>query len=255
MNPSSSTKWCGLRYNEAVIKPYHYGTGYEAAQAAGAALVRALEEFRTCPVLLMSSGGSAMGLVDVIPAELLDQRVTVTVLDERFSRSPAENNFALLSKTAFYAKAVSAGCAFIDTRVQPDDTLALHAERFEEALRHWHRNNPSGVIIATFGIGRDGHISGIMPYPERSDFFYAAFVNTSRWVVSYDAAAKNPYPLRTTTTFPFLKLIARAIVFAAGADKQEALLRTLAPSGSLAGTPARFLAKLPSVELFTDCSV
>jgi len=155
---------------------------------------------------------------------MLGNYLTIGVLDERYDIKGENNNFVQLSQTGFYRKALKSGCAFIDTGVRPGQTQKALADYFEGKLREWRKNNPDGEIIATIGIGPDGHTSGIMPFPEDKDRFDALF-NGERWVVAYDAAGKTPYPERVTTTNTFLKLINRAFVFATGREKADALPR------------------------------
>ncbi len=173
-------------------------------------------------VLFLSSGGSSLAILDFIPDDIPGDYLTIGVLDERYNREGENNNFFQLSRTGFYKKAIESGCAFIDTRVRPGQTRNSLADYFEGELREWKKNNPDGEIIASIGIGPDGHTSGIMPFPEDKDRFEYLF-NGERWVVAYDAAGKTPYPERVTTTNTFLKLINRAFVFAVGREKADAL--------------------------------
>jgi len=171
-------------------------------------------------VLFLSSGGSSLAILDFIAEDMLGNYLTIGVLDERYDIKGENNNFVQLSQTGFYRKALKSGCVFIDTRVRPGQTRNGLADYFEEKLREWRKNNPDGEIIASIGIGPDGHTSGIMPFPEDKDRFDALF-NGERWVVAYDATGKTPYPERVT----FLKLINRAFVFATGREKADALPR------------------------------
>jgi 6-phosphogluconolactonase/glucosamine-6-phosphate isomerase/deaminase len=206
------------------------------------------------PILFLSSGGSALELVEYIREENILPDVTITVLDERYSRDPEENNFSRLAATRFFEIAQSKDCDFIDTRVADGESLEEFARRFEEGLRRWEEDNPNGVVIATMGIGADGHISGILPYPESKRTFDELFETEGRWVRGYDAGdEKNPYPERATTTMPFLRdYIDRAVVFATGQDKRRALDRIVAEDGALHETPGRILHEMPDVVVFTD---
>ncbi|VAX33984.1 hypothetical protein MNBD_NITROSPIRAE03-1522 [hydrothermal vent metagenome] len=194
----------------------------QAADAISSYLSDAQKEDRK--VLFLSSGGSSLEILDFIPDDILGDYLTISVLDERYDREGKNNNFVQLSLTGFYRKALKSGCAFIDTRVRPGQTQKALADYFEGKLREWRKNNPDGEIIATIGIGPDGHTSGIMPFPENKKMFDTLF-NGERWVVAYDAAGKTPYSERVTTTNTFLKLINRAFVFAVGREKAEALHR------------------------------
>jgi len=193
-------------------------------------------------VLFLSSGGSSLAILDFIADDILGDYLTIGVLDERYDREEKNNNFVQLSRTDFYGKALKSGCAFIDTGVRPGQTQKALADYFEGKLREWRKNNPDGVIIATIGIGPDGHTSGIMPFPEDEKRFDALF-NGERWVVAYDATGKTPYPERVTTTNTFLKLINRAFVFATGREKAEAF-RRMQEDRPVSEVPAAILKEL-----------
>jgi 6-phosphogluconolactonase/glucosamine-6-phosphate isomerase/deaminase len=196
-------------------------------------------------VLLLLSGGSAFLLLDEINNDVLGPHVTISMLDERYSDDQSVNNFTQFMETRFYKQAVNTGTALIDSRALRNETQKELAMRFENALRIWKENHKKGVIVATVGIGADGHTAGIMPFTKNSESFYALFEHTTNWVTSYDAGNKNLYPLRVTVTLLFLrKQIDHAIVFAIGKEKKNALERVLAEGGSLAETPARIVREM-----------
>lgn len=206
-------------------------------------------------ILLLLSGGSSLALLDNIDYVNLGSQVTVTVLDERYSANPSENNMAQIASSKFYIKAKRAGCGFIDTRVQNNETQEQLASRFNNDLVTWIRQNPTGKIIATVGIGEDGHVSGIMPYPEDSALFNRMFDNKNdeELITSYDASGKNPYPKRVTTNINLIRKIDTAISYVIGENKKEALKKINDQDGSLNETPARVLREIKgSVFLFTD---
>lgn len=232
-----------IRTNESVER-----LGHEAQTA----LKALLHDNRDQQILLLCSGGSASELLHEIPKETLGQHITLGVLDERYSAEEAINNFAQLQKCEFYKTALDVGAHTIDTRLQDRETIEHLARRFEKELRFWRINNPDGIVIATMGIGPDGHTAGIMPFPEDPERFCQYFENPDVWVCGYDAGEKNQYPLRVTTTMTFLKEIDHSIVYCAGENKRVALKRVLAKDGSYAETPARVIRDMKHVTLFTD---
>jgi 6-phosphogluconolactonase/glucosamine-6-phosphate isomerase/deaminase len=132
-------------------------------------------------------------------------------------------------------------------------TLEEAAKAFEEALRTWKKEHPTGRIIITQGIGSDGHTAGIMPYPGEGMLFDGSFDDKTRWVAAYDAGNKSSLPKRITVTLPFLRhMVDVSIVLASGSEKLPALKRTLAPNGSLSETPARIIGEMREVLLFTE---
>lgn len=222
---------------------------------AGAKVSQFLAEFYDLPVTILFSGGSALKLLPAIETGYLGSWVMIGVLDERFSKNPKENNFAQIAATPFYEEARKQGCHFIDTRVQEGETMAFLAKRFADALHEFKKKNPQGIIIATAGMGEDGHTAGIMPYPEDSAAFADLFEDESHWVVGYDAGSKNPWPLRVTTTMPFLRRINHTIFFISGANKLEALTKALSGIEPLHRVPAAIMSKMPDVHLFTDLTL
>jgi len=204
-------------------------------------------------ILFLSSGGSALKLVEKIETELLGPHITISVLDERYSKDHAVNNFAQLQNTNFYKKAKAKGSLFIDTTIHNDESLENLATRFESGLRAWKNKNKDGIVIITQGIGADGHTAGIIPYPENPQIFKRLFINEKKWVVSYNTWNKNPYRQRITTTIPFLcNVVHHSIVFAAGKEKQHAIQMTLACDGELWETPACVIHEMKEVYLYTD---
>ncbi|MBU1014970.1 6-phosphogluconolactonase [Patescibacteria group bacterium] len=225
----------------------------EAAVEDAAGLLNfELEQYQNRPVLLLLSGGSSLAILEKTSHEYFGPHVTVGALDERYSQKEKENNFAQIAATYFFREATQRGAAFIDTRVREGETQEALVLRFERELRVWRERNPNGIILATIGIGRDGHTAGIMPYPEDPEKFRRLFEQKERWVVGYNAGEKNLYPERATVTLPFLRAIARSLVFLVGEEKRGALERVLAEDGELAATPGRVVRDMADVTLVTD---
>ena len=207
------------------------------------------------PVLLMLSGGSSLDLLSGLSESSFGPSTTVTVLDERYSTDPKENNMAQVIDTDFHKRISSTGAQFIDTRVQDGETQEQLAERFNNAILSWRHKNPTGMIIATTGIGPDGHISGMMPYPEDPEKFKELFDDhdATHLVVAYDTGDKNQYPKRVTTTMNLMRKIHTAIAYVVGESKREALKKFESEDGALAETPSRILHEMPGkAYLFTD---
>lgn len=186
-------------------------------------------------------------------ASLFGKRATITVLDERWSEDSAISNFAHVAGTEFYKKAKGAGALSIDTRSQKGEELPALAARFDCALKEWRRTHPDGIVIATQGIGADGHTAGIFPHPENPAFFQELFENPAQWVAAYDASGKNPYPLRVTVTPPFLRnQVDLSLVFIVGEEKRLAFEKVMAPEGTLWEIPGRIIREMKEVHVFTD---
>jgi 6-phosphogluconolactonase/glucosamine-6-phosphate isomerase/deaminase len=206
------------------------------------------------PILLMIAGGSAQEIVSSIDPELLNDQLTVTVTDERYTDDIVDNNFASLQGTSFYNNLISAGSYCIDTQIFSGENHNEHAVRFAKNLADWKRDFPNGKIIALFGVGRDGHIAGIIPNILSNDEFDQKFNNPNIWAVDL-IATDNPHVERTSITFPFMKLIDFPLVYMVGSEKTDALAKITAKEGDLYTTPARVLNEMKEPIIFTDISI
>ncbi|HVS79713.1 MAG TPA: 6-phosphogluconolactonase [Candidatus Paceibacterota bacterium] len=219
----------------------------------GAQKLRELLDNAEGSVLCMLSGGSAFELLQPFDISKGWERVTITVLDERYSEDEGINNFAQLAKTDFYAKAKSGGASFIDTRIAPSESENELEVRFDDAVKQWLHGNPGGSIVVTMGIGADGHTAGIFPHEDDEKFRFL-FEQDGRFVVGYHAHTAE-YHERLTVTNHFLREhVDHAVVFAVGEGKREAVDRVLSAHGLLSETPARIIREMKDAELFTDIS-
>lgn len=204
-------------------------------------------------VLFLTSGGSSFDLLINLK---IPRNVSIGVLDERYSEDSMVNNFAQLKNTGFFKRSEKLFEQILDTSVHKEENLEQFASRFESLLKGWKAQFPKGVIIATVGMGPDGHVSGIMPYPENEVMFESLFNDPRNWVAGYDADDKNQYSKRATTTLPFLRdHIDYAVAYISGENKREALSRVLAEEGKLNETPARILHEMKNATLFTDMNL
>jgi 6-phosphogluconolactonase/glucosamine-6-phosphate isomerase/deaminase len=239
----------------AKISIHQEADAEKAAQQAGAALTKLLERFQETPVLLLLAGGSARAVLAHIDEAVLGQHLTVTVTDDRFSEELDINNFTQLQADPFYNKLVNTDSFAISTEVWPGDTHEMQRQRFEKGLRDWRKDFPYGTVIALLGVGADGHIAGIIPGALTGDDFVRTFDSTAD-VALLDAGDRNEFPLRTTVTFPFLRTVDFAFVYAAGESKKPVLERMVAGNSTqrqlLEAFPAGIVNEMQHVEVFTD---
>lgn len=238
------------------MKKNSFDSSKLALQNASLKLNQILGELRNAntKVLLLLSGGSSLEILSQINTQSLSQNVMIAPLDERYSKEPTENNMALIMNTDFFKHVLDAGCYYIDTRVGESETQQSLQLRFEKALSEWLVQNPDGKIVATIGMGQDGHISGMMPYPESDEKFLNLFDDPDgHLVVAYDATGKNQYPLRVTTTMHMLRNIDYAVGYIVGEGKKDAMDKLFDRKGEVYVTPARILREIKGeVEIFTD---
>lgn len=205
-------------------------------------------------ILFLSSGGSALGLLSGIKKEYFKNNLTITVLDERYGRNKKISNFAGMAQLPFYKKAKSVGAAFIDTRPKTGESIEKMTIRFEKSLKNWVKTNPKGVVVATLGVGHDGHTAGIFPVASGPEMFNNLFEGKQKWVAGYKAdIKKEKHPWRATATFTFLRsVVDYAVVFVSGQEKKKAMRRLLSKKGGLWATPARIFWEMKNVVLVTD---
>lgn len=213
-----------------------------------------LSRNRKLPKLILCSGGSSIELFDTFSTPFLSDETTISLGDDRFSTKVCESNFHRLIQTEFYQQARRQKCKVIETFPTTSESLLEVMERMEEELRAWRRQNPLGVILATLGMGTDGHIAGIMPFSEDPQLFSSLFENEKHWVVGYDAGQKNSIPLRVTITFPLILQIDFALLFVLGESKQEILKKALFAEQNLPSLPASIIQSLKKVVVLTNCT-
>jgi len=250
-----------------------FPTKEEAAAAAGEALNDLLVQSKTQPILLLLSGGSALEILDYVSPSSLGDNLAITVLDERFtpleasaksatvadgnlaltglSQVPEISNFLQLQKTQFCTDALEAAASFFGTLPRNGESMENLAARWESALKKWRSDFPKGKIIATLGMGADGHTAGIFPFPEDVPKFRGLFERNA-WVAPYNTGNKSQYNERITVTVTFLKLIDEAIIFACGEEKKEKFDMVLSKSSALAELPALAWHELKRARIFTD---
>lgn len=235
------------------LKVYAKKTAEETAKFFADDITRKLREFRDIErrdVLFLSSGGSALGVLDRIAEDVIGPYLTIGIFDERYDLTNKTSNYAALRKTDFYRRAVAHGCRLIDTSTQKGQTHEGLADFYEAELRFWRERHPRGAILATMGIAADGHTAGIMPFPEDPARFRELFEG-ERWIVAYDTGAKNPYRLRATATITFLRYIDLFGIYLVGAEKGP-MFHRLMEEGSIAELPGRIIKTLPRGAVYVD---
>lgn len=224
------------------------------SEEAGKALGNALSRHADTPILLMLSGGSALTMLDFVSKEALGPHVTVTMLDERYSKDSGVNNFAQLEQTNFYKTGIERGVHSIPTKVLGDESMEKLRDRFANALHEWKRQYKNGVVIATIGIGLDGHVAGIFPGEHSVDF------NDNHWVVGYSVPSTvNQYPDRVTVTNTFLcNQIQEVIAFVTGSEKREIikeLYDNIHHNKIMSAKPMGVIFKMKKASLYTNITL
>lgn len=225
------------------------------AKKAGERLTELLRENKDKEIFLLSAGGSCIAALEYVPVEVLGPHLTIGPLDDRFNFDPKINNWMIMQKTGFYKRAVEADTNTADILPTKDESKEELAARYDEILHEWRIENPDGVMVGLFGVGEDGHIGSMMPFPENPKLFSKLFEDKEKWVSAYDAGTKNKYSERWSATISFLKEnLSCGVAFVSGTAKLDSLKKISATAGALSATPSRILRDLPEITLFTDQS-
>lgn len=215
---------------------------------AGHTLRDIIEQHASTPTLLLLSGGSALEILDHVGRIDASPSLTISVLDERFSRDPLINNFTQLSTTKFYEEARRAGASSFPAFTDSAQTLVEAGAEFSRSLHDWRQNNPTGKIVATLGIGTDGHTAGLFPHSNLSR------LPSSDWVVAYSVPPNvNEYTNRVSVTFAFLQnKLDSSILFTVGQNKRSIIKRLIRSSYDPDSFPASVIPTMRNVTLITD---
>lgn len=218
------------------------------AQAAAQQLLKTLQSMADAEVLLLLSGGSWFSVLAMFTDySVMNTRMTVGCLDERFTTDPALNNYRQLQTTSFYSQATEAGVQWLDSSVWVGETHQQFSDRFAAQIDAWCTAHPNGRVVVALGMGEDGHTAGIFPHSRA--------LTSTMTALGYEVAAEAVIcPQRTTVTAAFLaQHVTRAIAYVAGPTKCSCLAAVLDGNHDGAELPARLWHQLP-LALVTDCA-
>lgn len=192
-------------------------------------------------VLWLTSGGSAIPAQVAIMRELaglLDEQLNnllILPVDERYGPpNHADSNTAQMRAAGFAPGSATWHDVLADD-LPLDETIIRYQELAKQAF------DKADLVIATLGIGSDGHTAGVLPdSPAVSD--------ETSFAVSYQWADYA----RLTLGLQLLRRIDHAFVLAYGEGKHDAIKRLRAHEESLRTLPAVFLYDLPQVTVYND---
>lgn len=186
-------------------------------------------------VLWLIPGGSAVAVAAAVAKRLSGKplgKLTVTLTDERYGPvGHPDSNWLQLEK---------AGFALNSANLRPVLTgkdMAATVDDFDKFLGE--ALGSADYRLGFFGIGTDGHTSGILPH--------SPAVDSPGLAIGYDS---DPYR-RITTTPAALARLDEAVAYALGQPKWPVLdqLETDLP---LSDQPAQVLKRIPKLTIFND---
>lgn len=217
----------------------HYRLTSDWEEGVAALYERLMQELSAGKnVLWLLCGGSniapAVKIMSMISPEA-SEHLTLLLVDERYGPvdHPDSNCKQLIDagfkeKRATVLSVLHDGVSFTDTRARYETEVT---KAFAAA----------DIIIAQLGIGSDGHLAGIIPESTAS-------YETEQLVASFH---HNDFD-RLTMTFPALRHIQAAYIFAFGEDKKPALASLQDKDLPLPKQPAQILKELPEAYIFND---
>lgn len=189
-------------------------------------------------VLWLLSGGSviklavqtAQQLAKLSPDQLAN--LTVSLVDERYGPvGHADSNWEQLLKAGFTLP--GARLAPVLTGKDRATTTTDFAAFLEQQFAN------STYRLGVFGIGPDGHTSGILPN--------SSAVTATGLAFTYDGGGYQ----RITTTIDAIKQLDEALVYVVGKEKWPTVAQ-LTDTIDVARQPAQLLKQVPKLTIFTD---
>jgi 6-phosphogluconolactonase/glucosamine-6-phosphate isomerase/deaminase len=183
-------------------------------------------------VLFLIAGGSAIGLAVKLRLALDDvaSNISFTLTDERYGPAGhVDSNWKQLLSEGFKL----AGTEYYE--VLQDKT----AQQTTAAFNDYLKSSDAKYKIGLFGMGADGHTSGILPG--------SPAVDAKDFVAYYEA----PDFKRITTTPAFIETLDFAYLYAMGENKHQQIER-LGESHEISEQPAQVLKRVKNLIVFND---
>ena len=194
------------------------------------------------PVLWLVSGGSAVPTQVAVMRQLSQNtpevlaNLTVIPVDERYGDpGHAASNSEQMRQAGFTPGAAT----WVDV-LSEASTMSETLERYEALVEDSFAQ--AKTVIATFGLGADGHTAGVLPDSP-------AVLDSTATVIGYDWSDYT----RLTLGLAQLQHIDQAFVLAYGEAKCPALQRLHDNQESLSSLPASVLYDISTVTVYNDC--
>jgi len=189
--------------------------------------------------LWIISGGSNIKLEVAIMERIdseLSSNLTIALADERYGEyNHPDSNWTQLLKAGFDPK----NARLVETLSQNYSSLSDSVKSYQDKLLPIIED--TNTIIGQFGMGRDGHIAGILPNSPASQ-------ELPDIITGYQS---QPYT-RITFTFNGLRKISSAFLVAVGQEKHDQLDKLINQDLPLNIQPAQIIKELPESYIYND---
>lgn len=212
-------------------------------------------------LLLLLSGGSAIGMYQELFQILLDKQVnlenlTVSLFDERFvPKGSIDSNEQQLREAGIINLIVHSKGTWIpylsEEELDPHNVATHVATQFQTVLSINHQL----VILA--GMGEDGHTAGLLPVKETSPNKNKLY-ETDQLVVYYDVDPQdsdNPFHHRLTCTPILIQKAEQVFMYVTGEKKSTVLQKLLHETSDVYLFPSQTLLDTKKLTLVTDIGV
>lgn len=211
------------------------------------------ERIRGKDTLLLLSGGSALRVLDYVDDEVLSDKLTCGMVDERNSSDPSINNYLAVADTVFMKRSIERGVRWIVSVPSGGDLPEVLAQSMEKAWRSSVENLRETIVVSLLGMGPDTHTAGIFPAEENT--FNDRF-RSGEWVTGYTTDSPVVSPERITATPTFLiDVVDFAYVFVSGDEKRSALHKVMESQADIHICPARIFHAIKKCEIATDIDI
>ncbi|MGI9027548.1 MAG: 6-phosphogluconolactonase [Candidatus Saccharimonadales bacterium] len=185
--------------------------------------------------LLLVSGGSNIQLAVTVRDGLkITNQLTLGLIDERYGPIGHPNsNWAQLLNAGLNPEGLQLLPVMIDDGVGHEQAAASYRERLQAAIANHN------TVIGIFGIGDDGHTSGILPR--------SPAITATETVIAFMG---HDFP-RVTATPAIMPLINKAFLVSYGEHKHDQLIR-LTENLSIADQPAQALKQIADLTIYSD---
>lgn len=220
------------------------------ALETGIHITKFIENHLDEPVLLLLSGGSALGVLEHIATEHFSSLVHVGLTDERFTDHVEGSTFVRIEKTLFYTQAIAKGVQFINSKKERSESHKSFCARLQTCISVIEQDTANIRTLGLFGIGEDGHTASIFPGEQIT---FATLYESEDFYVPVTTV--DTYPQRISITIPAIEKLDEVVIYATGKNKCENILtqiqnKQLEPNQ----LPATVLTKHQNCTLYTDCS-